>query len=397
MPKIRLDLLPDPKKQTLATVPSNYGYAGHAFEEIKRTVAMANNRYEEALKVNPIPVMLWRRTQEGFRCTCRSDNDFVAEEINDNPTDETQVRDEPTPRSDSGIIRVRSSRALANQDRETKEIVLGVDIGQDGTYETREDIHKDDGPGPSFLDDPNAMQHFLQSGTNTTTCGICIGTGFTNGYSLYGGQRIVFDSHTLKTNTDFSIKDEDNAPLTYVGVEGAILTWTFRVPMFFKAAWITARANIKSADVQILINGAPLPLKGLSAFKGQTVTLSVVALNDDAEFTHVEAVLQFKEWPNTQADNIQDDTNYTSVEPTQTLDFPFSPSVQRVNRGDLFFDFKYGKMWRVNSVVDYKLTDGTAISWQASATSRTRFDILSLLKTPLFPDYEISFDDIQFG
>lgn len=398
MGRIRLGLFPPASKQTLATVPSNYGAAPHAIEEIKRTIPMANNRYDEALKVNGIPVMLWRRTLEGVRCTCRDGHNEIIDEDNGNPTEEESVRNDPQPRAESNIIRVRGSRALVNQDQERKEIVLGVDIGRDEDYETRTNHpHEDDGDNPAFLDDPNIMQHFLQSGTDTTTCGICIGTGYIGGYSLYGGQRLVFASHNLQSNEDFSIKNEDNAPLTYIGTEGATLTWTFRVPTYFKASWMAARNNIKAADVQILINGNPLPIQGWSVFKGQTVTLSVVALNDDAEFTHLEVVLQFKEWPYTQADNLQDDTNYSSVEPTQTLDFPFSPNVQRVNRQDVFFDFKYNKVWRVNSVTDYKLTDGTVISWQASATSRTRFDILSLLKVAIYPKYEISFDDIQFG
>lgn len=402
MVNMRLGLIPRPTKKDLPVVPNTYGLESHVEQEIERTINVANARYNTALAANGVPVMIWRRQNSGFVCTCQNHR----AKVDDEHDDHTPLSDDaltPAPEPSSGLIRVQGSRDRGKREGASTDRVLGVDFGvntEDPNAKPGFEIETDDETdehvdGAQFLDQA-AYHSFLDSGQNTTTCGICFGSGFVDGYQLYGGQRIVLESHNLQESDGFSLDDDtEDAPVTYTGTEGAVLTWRITLPAFFKTARMTARNNTKKSDVDIHVNGAPPPLSGLLAFKGQAVTITAVAPTDDVSVTHIDIVLQFIEWPRTQMDKITQDLSYNAPEATQTLDFPFSPSIQTLNKEDVFVDTKYNKVWRVNSSTEDKTAKGQMISWQVSATSRTTFDVLSLLSAVQFPDYQLSYRNLD--
>lgn len=405
--KIRLGSIPF-KKETKDRIPNNQGMVEHANQELDYVVDTANQAYINALAVDGVEFMLFRKCKEGRMCTCKRGTEETVD-VNSRFNE----FDTPQPASQDMTIRTRGSWDRQNKKPNAFGKELGVEIGR---------IEADDGSDDQYVKqfpqtEQQEIEEFLQApldtrllqgGDSTTACGICLGTGYTNGYSLYNGVRVTFDSINVTRSKSFTI-DKEERPYSFKTSGDAVsqyVEWSWEVPRYFKEATaILVRNNLNSADgVQIVAKGGddidfvPLTKYTIQQYKGQTIKLRVVPFNvtrSTVEFTHVEIILQFNDWPVTQVGQFQESSNQGAPEAVAELEFNFPPSIDKISNNDVIVEFKYNKAWILNGVTDLQTAKFRVLNWTGSGRSLTTFDILSLLKLSRYNNYSISWDGLE--
>jgi len=412
--------------------PRNYGRATKYMsvqKQVDATVSRANAQYTEALAVDGVAFQYWHRCTEGKYCTCQHPS---AESLiqNENAGDSISLTDNNTsadantlPDSNGSVIsfRVRGNR----QRRESINTVdlnniLGVTVGdnKDGpvTKEYNEDTDEDAALLKSADDDA-----FLRMGSDAgilfggekTQCGICFGTGYVNGYSLFLGKREIFDaSGTYPYTMKKFYLNAKNAPYSFEAPvdNTAYVEWLYELPMYFvNCASFVARDNTKSIkNVSILfkIDGtnnafAPLTLAFLNSRAGQKTVLrlrlgpTVNGLEGLFVFTHLEIVFQYNNWPYMQMAALGETTNFGVFNSLITTSLTLPPSLPASSKEDVVYDFKYNNLWKLTTVTDAQTSKLQVMGWNADARIIQDFEQLSLLRLTNARNFELAFGSLN--
>lgn len=387
-------------------IPNNEGMTEHVNREIEYNMTSSNKAYENALAADGVNILLFRKTEEGRRCTCK----------NSEPSSETTggMYDEYKDKSQENTsIRVRGSWDNNNRQKNFHKETLGVDIGKitADDYSGRQEIANysstDQDEIEAFLNGP-LDNRALQGGEGTTACGICFGTGFTNGLSLYRGIRMTFDTLNSTRKKFFSI-DKGHRPYSFTTSSesvGQFVEWEFELPSFFlDVLSVQVRNNLSPASgVRLLIgrNGEfNLATKSyIKTLVGQPgkYTLRVEpfeAKQRNTVFTHVELSLQFSKWIKTQIPQLQSTTSYATPETLYNMQINLPPSVDKVGNEDIIVDYKYQKAWIITDITDLKTARNQILDWTLQTKSIATFDIRSLVKVTMDPTYALNFDGLQ--
>lgn len=390
--------------------PANTGMVKHANQEVDYNLATANQAFENALQVDGVQFMLWRKTNEGRRCSCKRDTEALIP--GDSAFGEYGRKPSKDLDHDVNTVRVRGSwdRQRRKPNAHGKE--LGVEIGkiQADDSSDKQEFRKypsvDQKEIDAFLNGP-LDSRLLEYGEGTTACGICFGTGYTNGYSLYNGVRITLDGLNVSNVSKFSLDRTAHPYLfkTNTDGRGQYVEWTIELPLFKEAIGVFVRDNLVSAQqmqIQVLDNGSwvPFDVNWLNAIAGQsrTVTLrvSVYSVSQSSiEFSHVEIILKQAEFKYTQVGQLQRSRTFTTAEPVMNTEFALPPSIGDVQESDVIVDYKYRKAWLITDTTDFKTSQQRLVNWSVNVRSLTSFDIPSLLKLSTLPDYQIAFNDLN--
>lgn len=382
-------------------IPNNEGMSESASQEIEYMAQSANQSYTNALAVDGVDFMLWRRKNEGHRCTCKT-KEIVADESG------TRYEEYSEKKPGEETIRVRGSWDRRNNEQNIWGQELGVDVGKvvadDNSGEQKitnlEEIDKDE--VEAFLNGP-VNPSLLSSGENTTACGICFSTGFSNGYSLFKGQRLVLDSVNV-VNSRGVLIDRDTRPFTFKFVDDrGFVEWRLRLPKYIMAGVSANVRNnlspVQNVNAKIKTENSdwqPLSKATIAQYAGQLVDIRVERnVNETKNFTHVEIVLQFSAWDKTQVPQLSSGGGGNAPESTYNVELNLPPSIPDIDSGDVIFDYKYKKTWRISDYTDYKTSQNTILSWTVNVRSLTTMDTLSLLKTTLEPTYGLAFSGLD--
>jgi hypothetical protein len=389
-------------------IPANQGMVKQANLEVDYNLATANQAYENALQVDGVQFALWRKVNEGRRCSCR---DNPSNNIPADSRFEEFSNTKPTESNDINTIKVRGSwdRQRRKPNAHGKE--LGVEIGTikpddaSGKQEFKKYPSTDQQEINAFLNGPLDVS-FLESGEGTTACGICLGTGFTNGYSLFNGVRITLDALNPAGLSKFSI-DRNEHPFifkTNTDGRGQYVEWQVELPLFKEAIAVLVRNNLVSArqmQIQVLDSGQWVTfdtnwLNNKGSSKTVSLRVSVRQATDSSlEFSHVEIILKQAEFKYTQVGQLQRTRSFTSAETVLNTEFSLPPSIGNIEESDIIVDDKYEKAWLVTDITDFETSSKKVASWSVTVRSLTSFDIPSLLRLSKLPDYQIAFNRLN--
>lgn len=389
--------------------PANTGMVNHANQEIDYNLATASEAYETALQVDGVQFQLWRRVNEGRRCSCKHNTEDLISA--DSSFEEFSSKRREVD-NDINTVKVRGSWDKQRDRPNAHGKELGVDIGK---------IEPDDASGRqvfkkygavdqkeinAFLNGPLDAS-LLESGEGTTACGICFGTGYTNGYSLFNGVRITLDALNVNRLNKFSI-DKNEHPFifkTNTDGKGQYVEWNLELPLFVEAVAVLIRDNLVSANqmqIQVLDNGqwVPFNINWLNSVANQsrqvTLRVSVYDVTEShLNFSHVEIILRQAEFKYTQVGQLQRSRNFTSAETVMNTEFALPPSIGNVEESDIIVDDKYKKAWLVTDITDFETSAKRIVNWSVSVRSLTSFDIPSLLRLSKLPNYQIAFNSLN--
>lgn len=167
-----------------AIAPVNTGLVNVAQNVLENTISRANMALENALQVDGVQCLIWIRTLAGNACPCSGSKFKSQSEQGMSKTPYTETDDGYT------IVGVRGY-----QDGYTGNLFDENNGGEPEDPLSTEGINTVNGfEQVDFSPDELAllnMEDVSLYSTDANPCGICFGTGRTQAYSLFNGQRVV--------------------------------------------------------------------------------------------------------------------------------------------------------------------------------------------------------------
>lgn len=380
-----------------ALLPSNTGSGHLAKNLISNLVSSQNRRHQEALLAGGFFCHVWIRSQRGYPCTCCSntnkinqtyngfsDNNLLPNDrINNLPqNDGLSLNSGETDNSLSFTIRrVRGEYHKITTDKLENLLSInpsskiGTDfdlIPPDVAYDTdktqnlgEEDLSPLSNEEIALLTQGNTFSLF---GGDKTKCSICFGTGYTEGYQLYNGQRFILDlsGRYPYTNSGFDV-DNTQQPFQFKTdcVPTNSIIWTLQLPTYFKKALrIQVYNNLQPIDSLFTIqyqivgtnNWTILNIASLNVLIGQTNNIRIkVSPNNsspsdiDFKFTHVEIILQYADFAKADMPQLNLPQSFEYFQPQITSQMELSAEIDGLDRECVIGDSRHNQIWKVIS------------------------------------------------
>lgn len=377
----------------------NRGIAGVATDRLRATVSRANQRHEEALRVDGLHAHVWIKTGAGLRCTCS------ASQINTVPN---PAKPRSAPVAVSGpqvrvreIIRERVDRPLPANSSALAGIVAEVNAAQDNN----------DPAGDSELDAIVAAAEAMHldrdsasrrpnegptlGGLDMSRCGICLGTGRVEGYQMHGGARYVLDASDTWPFTMEGWTFEHTRPRAWVcdaDDARASVTWTVDLPAYFMRTVVRARNNTRPALGLVLEmrSGSdawqPLTDATLMARRGMNNLLEIrvrpmsgFSAQGTLRFTHIEMHFEFVEMPRGDMPQLLLNDGLEYYEPIINTNMELSATVSGVERGSVIGESRYGHLWKVTDVTNHQTGARQLFNVELQLRMLQRWELLYLL------------------
>jgi hypothetical protein len=421
-----------PNRGIRNAAPRNYGRANKYFsvqDQVDNIIGRANEQYIEALNVDGVQFQYWHRTTEGRYCTCQNPTAEQAPHLQ-NMGDRTntdannqQGDGSSLPDSDGSPVsfKVRGARDRREVvDTVNLENVLGVTVGDNADGNQTKEINNDLGSDASLtkaMDDDAFVRMGSDAGIlfggERTQCGICFGTGYVGGYSLFCGKREIFDaSGTYDFSLfKFSLDNKQNPAVFRSATDStAYVQWTYELPTYFiGCTMIHVRDNVKSvANSQVLyqIVGssapfAPLTIDFVNSCKGVPTKLLLRVgpaqskLEVPWQFTHMEFVLQFDEWPKMQIAALGETTNFGVFNSLITTSMMLPPNLPQASKEDVIYEFKYNDLWKVTTATDSQTAKLQVMAWNVDTRIIQDFEQLALLRLSAQRSFEMDYSGLK--
>ncbi len=397
-----------------AIAPENTGIGWIAQTRLNGLVARANQKLINAMKVDGVPLTVWVKTQTGYPCTCCASDKVTsgllsssvenAQSTNHFYTDlDASALPDPTEQkfkavrlksvdlvndiSDpiwASLANPTSNKIITPEINETNQLNQGVQVN----LNQNEDLdifvpNANQVEGQSEYGDFELDDFFAGGdsgavfGGDKTACGICFTSGFTQGYSLLNGQRIVLDA---SGSVPFSLQGADLISSTYpnsfnLPVNNTGVFWQLELPVFCKE-WINVRArnNLKPAQWVIIeysldaVNWNLLTLDILNGTSNSYTRLWYIRARRDpaatqvsqVTFTHLELMVITSDPIPSQTPNFSYNTDFNQYDAIVNTTFDVAPTVNMIPRESVFSDNKYGLFWKVIDITP-QMTSGQQI------------------------------------
>ena len=324
------------KWATNSTYPTNEGVARNAEMRKLHLASSQNRKQENAISVDGVKSWVWIRQQAGHICSCQKNVGLETnEEMYDDDPFVVSLQDEADNAYHSVLDKMHEHTYNEN-------ILDGDDLEEIGNDAS------------------------LISGNDKSVCGICLGTGWTEGYRLNNGTRLLGIVEDAKLGNNVSI-NKDRRPLSCSGINGSTIEWTFKVPQGIKnILHFALHNNCNLIPCQFKINGLDYTDNLLKQFQGKEVTIQCIPLKSSWEVTHLDIWLSFADllidYP-----LVQRDSDFQFFEALQTIDFEVPGSVPYVDRETLVAEEKYGELWKVSSATPQMTAERLLIKTAVSA------------------------------
>jgi hypothetical protein len=388
---------------TEAIAPENTGIGWIAQSRLSNIVGRANQRLINAMRVDGVPLTIYTKTQTGFPCTCcrptGSTAGLLSAIIDQVPTTNNYYTDPDSTRlPDPGeerykVIRLKgvdlvddisnptweslnsakpsinTPEITENYNLNTVDINLNQNEDLDLIANNSSELEGEQAVGDIELDDFFAGgDSGAMFGGDKTACGICFTSGWTQGYSLLNGKRIVLDA---SGENPFSLQGADlNSgvfPFAFtLPVNNSGVFWKIELPVFCQS-WINIRArnNLKPAP------GVIIQYATDDNFNWQLLTLDILnstsnyanrvwyirAIRDPnfvnmppVVFTHLELLVITSDNIPSQTPNFAYNTDFNQYDAIVNTQFDIAPSIVALPRESVFTDNKYGLFWKVVDV-----------------------------------------------
>jgi len=404
------------RKSTPANNRSLTKGAKHAINEL---VDRANDRHANALAVDGVEFLLWRKQNAGMFCTCHGENqrDTSVSTIQDNAdTDPPSVDDLAEDESTRfGIISLRDDQRAAKEDAGYGEKVYRFTddggsledayVDADGEFDSPNEFGSEevDEYLASFaaMQSPDEAARLNRSaaamllGGKNTPCGICFSTGWTEGYQLQNGRRYALDATNITDIGGFSI-DPGARPNVFSGFTNAApAVFVMDFPKYFKKCLIVRIFNNLQLAVGLktevqwpgLSTWVPLTAHAFNARRSMDNRATKIRVTVDPNmpqeystiFTHVEIVLEYTTRPIGQMPNIESAETWELMEATTQTNIEWPATIGNMEFGSIVIDGKYKRAWRIISVTPQRTSRGQIFSIETSAQKLQLFEPVALL------------------
>lgn len=390
--------------------PRNSGMSNVAQQRLDATVARANEQYLNAIYVDGIEFQLWNRSpRSGTLCTCSLSKDAEVLTQDDEAEDASDFS--PVKQRASGLLVRPVLRNDLPDDRVTSLENFSLYDGPEGLDYVDRVISPnltdtDYGQAELDLDNINASGalSFLDLG-EPNHCGICFGTGYTQGYRLHGGQRYVLDA---SNEMPFDVKGFDllshEKPYVFSSnIDSAnCVEWAVEFPAYFlkfyepRVFLNTDRMHVFAVEAKEdgagnfeLLTSAFVERRKGRAYKALVRVRPLQSLDGGTSsvvtFTHVDFVFQTTKWPMLQLPSLSESLDLRTADKIISTNLVLPPTLTTLRREDVLFDFKYRALWKIIGTTDSMTARNQVFGWSADARTILRTDALHALRLILDP------------
>ena len=409
--------------------PKNYGMSGVVQQRLSAVIVQANDQFENSLAVDGSQAFIWHRSNAGRICTCqntRPKQDSFTDLMNNNPTENNiiaQGEEEFTGKGEKRhryIIREADTSQLIPNRR-----YLGTAASADPSFvpsPTDSNINQLD-PNMEFdtlssgeRDLSNELALFNQNssgflfGGDGTPCGICIGTGYIEGYSFLNGKRIILDASDVTAFNAVGISlNRQTFPFSFIGecdINNSV-TWPgVELPTYFvNFNGLVVRNNTQPCENMAITvdfhdgNGfVPYSLTQFSNTNGSPtivdVKVSPMDNNEDGncQFTHLEMTYQlvppFLAQLSPQTPTFSADRERDLVETSIVL----SSRVPEIKIFDIIYLDKYDALYKISETTDAYTAQRQVMGWNSVNVRLIQsYDYSSLLRLAFNPNLNTAF------
>lgn len=389
----------------------NRALTNPAQKRLNSLVSRANDRHANAMAVDGVELMLWRKQNGGKFCSCggddqKDDAQIKLEQGNEQPTPPT-VEDVIQGARKFEIVSLRNDKEYNQRADEEDLYELENDGDLKEVYEDTDDEFADDGAFDPELeafaelktaDEKARLQrsvNALLTGGENAPCGICFSTLWTEGYQLQNGQRIALSVVDVDDFGGFEVnkKAQPQAMGAYAGAAPVVFSVNFPT-YFLKGILVRVMNNLQlAAGIKVevqwpeSITWEPFTLIGLNMRNGLNNYGTLLRAKADPNlpesqqvwFTHIEIMIETAQRLVGQMPNIDSLETFEFNEAITQTNIEFPARVNNIEFGSIVIDSKYRRAWRVTGVTPNRLSNGGIISVDAQATKLQLYEPCSLL------------------
>jgi hypothetical protein len=401
-------------------LPSNARAIDVAKRTIDQIIPIQNRRYHAAFQVQGYGGVLYSRLESGIRCACKSMVHTISSRINEDGNADPGVINSVLTGQEFGVRRYGSRQAdnpgwqLADDgsfvidiqtqrptqssfDRQVNTrsgnantTIFGSQfdrMSNDASDPASSTIISDaegvNGPtdGVYSLDDLASNFDRTLHAHSDISCPICLGTGYTGGYSVYNGWRRVFTAFedAVKNSADTYIDTVEDIPTSH----GISSEWSVVLP--FGAIGVDRCCVFNGlqpcTSVQIYIDDVRLTSEHhlLSFCNGRMHTVKI-AFPEETTWTHFEVQVNVSrdealfELPKTTKSSIM-----SLLETTDPFQVILSPMIPRLRALDVICESTLGKTLHVKGVTNFNDKKASILGWEAEVRVTQPHELISKL------------------
>lgn len=366
-------------------------------------IARVNNRHRRALNIDGIHAHIWTKTFAGQTCTCQQKSIVI-------PSGETPARGDLAIVPEVEIQGFKIKRLIPPNQWDTTSFAAEVkDIIEENAQPELNQMLDDLQASSGELSPQEAAQQLnVPSGSlfnepESVRCGICLGTGKVNGFSLYNGQRIILDaSGAVSFKTEAWRIDTSTHPYTLKTsyLYNNVITWSLNLPSYFIKVNIAIRNNTAPAFnilIEFSIDGGntwtPLTANNLLRIKGYSGITQIRARpainNINAGFislTHIELIYDFFNTVKIQAPQLSQSATQDWASPVVTTQIECGGEVIiKPTYTYISLDEKSRGVWLVTDATNHLTSKTQLFGVDATVMRLQDFELPNLLQTYLNP------------
>lgn len=389
--------------------PSNSGSVSIARSTLDQIIPMAQRRYNNALSVNGFPVLYYQHKTHGIRCTCCSDKPINAdsgETLNSKNFSSKEYVNSLLSASTVRINRYGSRETLAEEVTPQTELNLNDSNSKEfsnlfkslSTTNKSTDLSlgSDEVEGfdsnDLFGDNSDILSNTL---SESTGCGVCLGSGWVGGYNLLNGARFVFDTQYtgwvptdlmqvthLKPNVFKPLKPSIEINLLLprcVSNIDALRLFSNRkqiTDVSFQVYDETTATWVSLENIRNLLPHCDGVVHKLRVTFGNSLAKDLKNVN----FTHLEFQVDigsdplYVEW-----NRLIETQNLSLPENFEPIQVIVSPMVPTVRMFDVVSEPYYGRVWKVTTSLDFYDREKNSNGWEAQIRLLQKYELQSIL------------------
>lgn len=369
------------KPYTRVGIPNNRYMPGRANVHLENYAISKAEHYETSLRVDSPRFYFWNKHQGSIPCSCTAANKSYNLDIEPGEPAKVSFTKE-TPLKVTSNDKYSIYEEADPQDRYYKQV---ADPDARGRKKTMEEYLFNEGNIGDQIEDINEVDEVTESITDfadpfnlfsdrTIMCPICMGSGFLDGYNLYGGNRVVLETSNIykfySENAD--IVETDNPTKVIVNPKGKLF-WSLPLPKL----WLHI-AKIEIYNGQDAIPSDEYSFKWFSSTsEGPVTAKSLETLNNSGEvvrlvlefpvktsFTHAVIVFSYRDPHKAQIPEVAQGWEQEFLDWNVNVTMELPPTID-IKEGSYITESKYGKVWKVSALTPRFTEGGTVFGLSA--------------------------------
>jgi len=376
---------------------------GRANVHLENYAVSKAEHYETSLRVDSPRFYFWNKYQGSIPCSCIAANKSFIQDIEPGEPAKTSFS-KKNPMKTANTDRYSVYEEANPEDRYYTQVNDPEARGRRKTLEEHLFNENDYGDKVEDIDDPEEVANTLADFSDpfnlftdrSIMCPVCLGSGYLDGYNLYGGNRVVLESSNIykfySENAD--ILDTENPTKIVVNPNGKLF-WSLPLPKL----WLDI-IKIEVYNGQDVIPSDEYQFKWFSSSNEGLVTYkSLNTLNDTGEvirlvlefpvktsFTHAVIVFSYRDPHKAQIPEVAQGWEQEFLDWNVNVTMELPPTID-IKEGSYITESKYGKVWKVSALTPRYTEGGTVFGLTAEVRAlqpmEKKFYHFKLFEIPL--------------